>query len=28
VTGDVFGASVELAEASVLVCGVLVTGHP
>ena len=28
VTGDVFGASVELAEASVLVCGVLVTEHP
>jgi adenosylcobinamide-GDP ribazoletransferase len=28
VTGDVFGASVELAEASVLVCGVLVTGRP
>ena len=28
VTGDVFGASVELAEASVLVCGVWLTGRP
>jgi adenosylcobinamide-GDP ribazoletransferase len=28
VTGDVFGASVELTEASVLVCGVLLTGRP
>jgi adenosylcobinamide-GDP ribazoletransferase len=27
VTGDVFGASVELAETSVLVCGVLLTGR-
>jgi adenosylcobinamide-GDP ribazoletransferase len=28
VTGDVFGASVELTEASVLVCGVWLTGRP
>ncbi len=28
VTGDVFGASVELTEASVLLCGVLLTGRP
>jgi cobalamin 5'-phosphate synthase/cobalamin synthase len=28
VTGDVLGASVELAEASVLVCGVWLTGRP
>jgi adenosylcobinamide-GDP ribazoletransferase len=28
VTGDVFGASVELTETSVLLCGVLLTGRP
>jgi len=28
VTGDVFGASVELTEASVLLCGVWLTGRP
>lgn len=28
VTGDLFGASVELTEASVLVCGVWLTGRP
>lgn len=28
VTGDVFGASVELSEASVLLCGVFLTGRP
>jgi len=28
VTGDVFGASVEVAEASVLLCGVWLTGRP
>jgi adenosylcobinamide-GDP ribazoletransferase len=28
VTGDVFGAGVELTEASVLLCGVLLTGRP
>ena len=28
VTGDVFGACVELTETSVLLCGVLLTGRP
>lgn len=28
VTGDVFGASVELTETSVLLCGVVLTGRP
>jgi cobalamin 5'-phosphate synthase/cobalamin synthase len=28
VTGDVFGAGIELTETAVLLCGVVLTGHP